>query len=207
MFQTSLAGSERIELPYGGVVELTRGFVPPAEADVLFNRLLAETTWEQGEIVLFAKKVREPRLTAWYGDHDYVYSGRTVSRAPWTDTLLELKARVEARAGGVFNAVLLNRYRDGSDSMGMHSDDERELGECPLIGSLSFGAPRRFVLEPKAKSARASGRLGFTLGHGDLLVMGGNCQHHYRHGVPKERTASRERLNLTFRYVHPATER
>jgi alkylated DNA repair dioxygenase AlkB len=75
-----------------------------------------------------------------------------------------------------------------------------------VIASLSFGAPRRFVLEPRAKPVRASGRVSFTLGHGDLLVMSGSCQHHYRHGVPKERGASGERLNLTFRYVYPGAQ-
>jgi alkylated DNA repair dioxygenase AlkB len=159
--------------------------------------------------------VPEPRLTAWYGDHDYAYSGRKVSRAPWTKTLRALKARVEAQANGTFNSVFLIRYRDGTDSMGMHSDDERELGTNPLIASLSFGATRRFVLEPKRKSARAGqsrrrraaaietdDRMTFELGHGDLLVMSGSCQHHYRHGVPKQATIRAERLNLTFRHVH-----
>jgi len=197
-----MATAAIVELPQGGVVEHVRAFVPRDEADALFGRLLAETSWEQGEIVLFGKKIREPRLTAWYGDRDYVYSGRTVRRAPWTPTLRELEARVEARAGGTFNAVLLNRYRDGRDSMGMHSDDERELGDDPLIASLSFGATRRFVLEPKSKARRRSGRISFELGHGDLLIMGGSCQHHYRHGLPKDPAVTAERLNLTFRFVH-----
>ncbi len=202
VFQTSLESCQRVALPHGGVVELCRGFVSSREADELLERLLADTPWEQGEITIFGRKVREPRLTAWYGDHDYVYSGRRVSRAPWTETLRELRTRVAARAGGPFNAVLLNRYRDGSDSMGMHSDDERELGKNPLVASLSFGATRRFVLEPKHKSARASGRMTFELGHGDLLVMSGSCQHHYRHGVPKQPAIRAERLNLTFRQVY-----
>jgi alkylated DNA repair dioxygenase AlkB len=97
--------------------------------------------------------------------------------------------------------VLLNLYRDGRDSMGMHSDDEAELGENPIIASLSVGARRRFVLEPKKKSARRAGRTEFWLEHGSLLLMGGTCQHHYRHGLMKEAACTSERINLTFRRV------
>lgn len=192
----------RTELARGGYVEHDAGFIERGEADVLLRRLLAETPWQQGEIVLFGKKHLEPRLSAWYGDRDYVYSGRLVPRAPWTPTLLALKRRVETRCGAEFNSVLINRYRDGRDGMGMHSDDERELGRDPLIGSLSLGQARRFVLEPKHRSGTPGQRLLFELGHGDLLLMGGSCQHHYRHGVPKQPAVRAERLNLTFRYVH-----
>jgi alkylated DNA repair dioxygenase AlkB len=110
-------------------------------------------------------------------------------------------ARVAAAAGGALNAVLLNRYRDGNDSMGLHADDEPELGPNPLIGSVSLGVTRRFVLVPKRRTEQRSGRLDLELGHGDLLVMAGSCQHHYRHGVPKRRAVHGERLNLTFRYL------
>jgi hypothetical protein len=107
-------------------------------------------------ITLFGKAVHEPRLTAWYGDHDYSYSGRTLARRAPSDPLRALMAKVAAAAGGAFNAVL-NRYRDGNDSMGLHADDEPELGPDPLIGSLSLGVTRRFVLVPKRRTEQRSG--------------------------------------------------
>jgi alkylated DNA repair dioxygenase AlkB len=193
---------QRIELRHGARVLYAPGFVPRAEAERVFTKLLGEIAWEQGAVKFFGKLVHEPRLSAWIGDHDYTYSGRTVTRSAWTPLLLDLKERVERAAGAGFNAVLVNRYRSGRDSMGLHADDEPELGENPIVASLSFGASRRFVLEPK-RGARSNPeeRWSFELGDGDLLVMAGTCQHFYRHGVPKQPRVTGERINLTFRRV------
>lgn len=182
-------------------------FLSAREADLALSRLLAETPWKQGEITLFGRKHREPRLTAWYGDAPYTYSGRTVNPAPWTKTLRELKGRVEEASRARFNSVLINRYRDGRDGMGLHADDEAELGRNPLIASLSLGRTRRFVLKlkPHARNLTTSEArpLSLELAHGELLVMAGSCQHHYVHGVPKVLSLEGERLNLTFRLVAP----
>ena len=157
--------------------------------------------WTQGSVTLFGREIPEPRLTAWFGDADYTYSGRTVHAAPWTEALASLRDRAGRAAGAPFNAVLLNLYRSGADSMGMHADDEPELGPNPVIASVSLGVPRRFVLEPKKKGLRRDGRREFELWHGSLLVMSGDCQHRYRHGVPKQPRVEGERINLTFRRI------
>lgn len=195
--------AERTLLPLGGVVEFMAPWLPPAEADALLDEVRATTPWSQGTIVLFGRERREPRLTAWFGDADYRYSGRWMRAAPWPHALGGLRARVEAAAGGPLNAVLLNWYRDGQDSMGLHADDEPELGPDPTIASVSLGASRRFVLVPKKKSAQKVGAFTWTLDHGSLLVMSGSCQHHYRHGVPKDPRCAADRINLTFRRIHP----
>jgi alkylated DNA repair dioxygenase AlkB len=148
---------------------------------------------------MFGRELREPRLTAWFGEADYTYSGRTVRASPWPSCLASLRARVERAAATSFNAVLLNLYRDGRDSMGLHSDDEPELGPDPMIASVSLGGARQFVLVPKKKSARRQGGYELQLTHGSLLVLTGACQHHYRHGVPKQPGFAHERINLTFR--------
>ncbi len=158
-------------------------------------------SWSQGTITILRRERLEPRLTAWFGDADYTYSGRTMLRAAWPPALARLRTQVVLAAGARFNAVLLNLYRDGSDSMGLHSDDEPELGTNPVIAGVSLGSARKFVLVPKAKSARRSSRYEIVLGHGSLLVMSGACQHNYRHGVPKISGACGERINLTFRRV------
>ena len=120
-------------------------FLTPAEADALLAQLTAGVAWEQRAIRLFGQEVPQPRLTAWYGDPAarYTYSGLTWEPQPWTPALLSLRQRLEAAAQAPFNSVLLNRYRDGRDSMGWHSDDEPELGPAPTIASLSLGATRR----------------------------------------------------------------
>ena len=194
---------QRTELEPGVFVTLTRAFVPEPEASDVLARLIEEIGWEQGSVRFFGKLVPEPRLSAWFGDRDYTYSGRTVKSAPFTPTLASLLSRVEASADAKFNAVLVNRYRDGRDSMGFHSDDEAELGRHPVIASLSFGVARRFVLEKKKGGvrARASSRFAVELGHGDLFVMGGACQERYRHAVPKQVRVEGERVNLTFRRI------
>jgi alkylated DNA repair dioxygenase AlkB len=194
---------EAVPLALGGALAFDPAWLPFAEADARFAALRASIPWSQGTITMFGRLVLEPRLTAWFGDADYTYSGRTVGAAPWTAELAELRDLVSRAAGAPFNAVLLNLYRDGNDSMGMHSDDEPELGPNPTIASVSLGATRRFVLSPKTKSVRRDGTYELELGHGSLLVMSGECQHRYRHGVPKAPSSLGERINLTFRRVLP----
>ncbi|HBK45083.1 MAG TPA: alpha-ketoglutarate-dependent dioxygenase AlkB, partial [Xanthomonadaceae bacterium] len=103
-----------------------------------------------------------------------------------------------AATGADFNSVLANRYRDGRDAMGWHSDDEPELGPQPLIASLSLGAARRFAFRHRSDPAL---RLALTLGHGDLLLMAGATQSHYRHALPRTARPVGERVNLTFRRI------
>jgi alkylated DNA repair dioxygenase AlkB len=193
---------QRHDLGAGAFIDFDARFIDEREADRYLADLLAGIAWEQGKIVLFGREILEPRLTAWIGDRDYTYSGRTVRAGAWPEIVSELRTRVERAAGQSFNSVLLNRYRNGRDSMGYHSDAEPELGENPLIASLTLGASRRFVLKPKrqAKGGRAH---ELSLGHGSLLIMRGTCQHTFRHAVPKQQGVSEERLNLTFRRIYP----
>ena len=176
-------------------------FLRPAEADPLVAHLRNTVPWEQS-----GRPGRPfPRLTAWYADPGltYSYSGVTHHAVPWTPELLAVKRRAEATAGVTWNSLLLNFYRDGRDSIGFHADDEPELGPNPVIGSISIGAERRFVLKHPAAGEKRE----FVLPHGSLLVMGGTSQHHWRHGVPKTARPVGPRINLTFRYVHFATAR
>ncbi|MCP5419661.1 MAG: alpha-ketoglutarate-dependent dioxygenase AlkB [Gammaproteobacteria bacterium] len=181
-------------------IELFEGFFALAESDRWFTELLAHIAWEQGYIPCHGKLVPEPRLSAWYGDPGahYTYSGVRHNPHPWNEVLLELKARIEPTAEVGFNSVLLNCYRDGRDSVGWHSDAERELGRNPVIASVSFGGTRRFLLRHKRLALRAT----IELTHGSLLLMRGATQHHWRHQVPKTRQPVNPRINLTFRRIH-----
>lgn len=188
----------RRELPDGGFVELDEAFLAADEARRAMDALGGELAWEEREIVLFGRRILQPRLVAWAGDIDYRYSGQTLEPRPFGPALAELSTRVVNAVGVPFNHVLVNRYRSGQDSMGMHSDDEPELGPDPVVCSLSLGASRRFVLAPKRGKGE---RIALTLSAGSLLVMGGACQRAYRHGIPKDAAAVGERVSLTFRRV------
>ena len=148
---------------------------------------------------MFGKTHPQPRLTAWYGDMAYRYSGLTMQPLPWTPLLLEIKNRVETITDHRFNSVLLNYYRDQADSMGMHSDDEKELGPNPAIASLSLGAERLFSL--KHKTRRDLKTLKQGLPDSSLMLMRGETQKHWRHGIDKSRRAHGPRINLTFRRI------
>jgi alkylated DNA repair dioxygenase AlkB len=179
-------------------------FIPEPQAGAWLEQLRRELDWTQQEIMLFGRRVMQPRLVAWYGDPHatYTYSGLTLRPLPWHPVLAEIKDRLEAATRGCFNSVLANLYRDGADSMGWHSDDEPELGPAPLIASVSLGAERRFLVRPRKRAAgkKAASR-GMTLGHGSLLVMKGRSQRLYQHALPRTRKPVVLRINLTYRQV------
>jgi alkylated DNA repair dioxygenase AlkB len=188
-----------ISLGSGAWLDHEADWLPPPEADRLLAALRDELAWEQRVIVLFGRRVLQPRLIAWAGDLGYRYSGQTLEPRPATPGVQELFGRVRARTGARFNHVLANRYRSGDDSMGLHADDEPELGPDPVVAIVSLGAPRRLVVRPRRRSGRE--RHDLDLGSGSLLVMGGTCQRHYVHGVPRQPGLARERISLTFRHL------
>jgi len=189
----------RIALTRGAWIEYEPGWIEPQASDALLTALREELAWEQREVVLFGRSILQPRLIAWAGSIGYRYSGQTLEPRPFTPTVSALCARVSDRAGAPFNHVLVNRYRTGDDSIGLHADDERELGEDPVVATVSLGASRRLVLVPRRKSDGP--RHAIDLGHGALFVMGGTCQRHFRHGIPREPAMRAERISLTFRRV------
>lgn len=172
------------------------------EADAALAALRETIPWENHTVRLFGREVPSPRLSCWIGDAAYRYSGIVRRPRPWTPLLIDLRDRLRRELHAPFNSVLANLYRDGSDAMGWHADDERELGPAPVIASVSLGATRRFVLR-----AREGGeRLSIDLPHGSLLVMGGQTQARYRHALPRTRKAVAARINLTFRHVRGNSE-
>jgi alkylated DNA repair dioxygenase AlkB len=187
----------RILLAAGAWLEHDAGWLSPDEAGRALAALRDELAWEQREIVLFGRRILQPRLIAWAGELGYRYSGQTLEPRPFTPTADRLLARVSARAGVPFNHVLVNRYRSGEDSMGLHADDEPELGLDPIVAIVSLGATRRLLVRPRRR--RDSERHDQDMGHGALLVMGGTCQRHYVHGIPRQAGAVGERISLTFR--------
>jgi alkylated DNA repair dioxygenase AlkB len=184
----------------------TERYLGQQEADAALGRLWRELRWERREITLFGRRMMQPRLIAWYGDPgaSYRYSGLAFEPLPWHPWLLEFRRRLENDLGTAFNSVLANAYRDGSDSMGWHSDNEPELGPEPVIASLSLGAERPFRIRPLGSERRKAAPAKRLLpGHGSLLVMRGSSQALYQHALPKTRKPVALRINLTYRYVEP----
>jgi alkylated DNA repair dioxygenase AlkB len=169
------------------------------DADRLFGVLQDQIAWEQHALTLYGHTMLTPRLTAWMGDAPYRYSGIVNEPAPWPALLASLRERLRHKLGVDFNSCLANLYRDGTDSMGYHSDNEPELGPRPTIASVSLGDRRRFVLRHRTTGARWS----WDLGQGDLLVMRDESQSDYAHAVPKTSRPVQPRMNLTFRRFQP----
>jgi alkylated DNA repair dioxygenase AlkB len=207
-----------INLPQAKLIFIDH-FFKKEEADAILSDLTENIGWEQGEIMMFGKKVLEPRLSAWYGDEgkEYTYSGKKQTPLAWTDTLKGIKNKIELECQNsippdaelhcakcahqykaIFNSVLLNYYRNGQDSMGWHSDDEKELGRNPTIVSLNLGETRRFLIRHKIdKNLKKE----ILLTHGSLLIMTDEMQHYWQHAVPKEPKKQQPRINLTFRWI------
>lgn len=174
-----------------------------------FNKIVAKNlmsdlensiTWRQEKLKMFGKEIYFPRLMAFYGDQNisYSFSRNTYNALPWTDSLIKIKSKLESDFNIPFNSVLLNMYRSGKDSMDWHQDNEKELGENPIIASVNFGASRKFEL----RNIDSREKIIFELGHGALLLMKGKTQHYWQHRVPKTKREVSVRINLTFRNIN-----
>ena len=186
-------------LTHDGELYLVKGFYQANDAQQLFKTLLQSLAWRQEQIFLYGRWVKVPRLMCWYGDEGacYQYSGVNHQPLPWTEALLQAKQEIELQFQCTFNSVMANLYRNGSDSMGCHADDEKELGKNPLIASLSLGEERLL----KFRHQQSKEVVDVILSDGDLLLMAGEIQHHWRHELPKTKKQKSERINLTFRKI------
>ncbi|WP_396601714.1 alpha-ketoglutarate-dependent dioxygenase AlkB family protein [Algibacter sp. R77976] len=170
------------------------------EADNYFKSLLANIEWKQDTITLFGKTHLQPRLTAFYADNkkNYKYSNIIMQPHAFKDDLLGIKNKIETDLKIKFTSCLANLYRNGSDSNGWHADDEKELGENPIIASVSFGAERVFHLKHKTDKLL---KTKLILQHGSLLLMRGETQNNWLHQIPKTKKIIGNRINLTFRII------
>jgi len=206
--QSPLFDTVKEELPiHDGNLAYYPKWIDESESFALFDALRQDIQWQQSTIRLYGKQVTIPRLNAWYGDEhcSYEYSGTHFAPNPWLPALLKIKTQIEALSGFRFNSVLANCYRDGKDSVAWHSDDEPELGRNPAVASISLGAERQFQL--KHRHHKELETQNILLGHGSLLLMSGELQHHWHHQIAKSQKQVGERINLTFRYVIPDSER
>lgn len=187
-------------LPRDGTVQYYGPIMTWEKADYYFNSLLRDIAWQYDEAVIFGKKVITKRKVAWYADQpfSYTYSKTTKTALPWVQILSELKDIVQTESGESYNSCLLNLYHDGSEGMAWHSDAEKDLKRNGAIGSLSFGAERKFSFKHKRTNETTS----LVLEHGSLMVMKDTTQSHWLHRLPPTQTIHRPRINLTFRTIN-----
>ncbi|MDD7984212.1 alpha-ketoglutarate-dependent dioxygenase AlkB [Lentisphaera marina] len=177
-------------------------FLSPSQANALFNDLKHQINWQSDQIRIMGKEHMIPRLHSWIADPEisYKYSGINLKINPWTESLLNLKMKCEKASNWKFNSMLANYYRDGSDSNGWHADNEKELGNKPLIAMLSFGQVRRFSIRDKQDHKN---KLDFDLENGSLFIMRAPLQHTTQHCLRKTKKPCAPRISLTFRLTHP----
>lgn len=190
---------EYLELE-GAQVTYYSQFIEPQEAARIFKSLLEKTPWQQDDIKVYGKVYAQPRLTALYANNGlpYSYSNITMHPHPFTPVLDKIREQVERVSNEKFTTCLLNLYRDGKDSNGWHSDDEKELGKNPTIASVSLGASRVFKFREKRATSNVH---SIKLEPGSLLLMQGETQHNWHHQVPKTSKLIKPRINLTFRKI------
>jgi alkylated DNA repair dioxygenase AlkB len=195
----SVIDESRNLLPNDGTVNYYGIMMVGQEADRYFNALLDTMEWKNDVAILFGKRIVTRREVAWYGDKPfaYTYSNTTKLALPWTSELLERKAMTEQRTGERFNSCLLNLYHNGVEGMSWHSDAEKDLKRNGAIGSLSFGAERKFSFKHKQSNEIVS----VVLEHGSLLVMKDETQAHWLHCLPATKRITKPRVNLTFRTI------
>ena len=170
----------------------------------LYYALLTTLPWQSDIVTLFGKTHITTRQIVWMGDSDasYQYSGHTRQAISWTDSVFHVKHHVEQQLLKIgihanFNSCLLNYYPSGDEGMGYHADDEKELGDQPIIASLSLGATRKFFFRHK----KTQDKVELYLESGQLIVMHGDTQKYWKHSITKTKTVDEGRISLTFRQM------
>ncbi len=196
IFTSGTGGKKTFDLPDGDVI-LIDNFFTKEESDYYYNTLLRKTKWHEYEMELFEKKVTAPRMISWFEDNDNPNADS--KKQELTTELCTIRQRVENEIALKFNAVLLNLYRNGKDSVAWHSDHTDKSGPNPIIASVSFGETRMFKLRHKFRKDIAPVKI--PLHHGSFLLMAGTTNSFWQHQVPKTTKAILPRINLTFRSV------
>ncbi|MGJ8550853.1 alpha-ketoglutarate-dependent dioxygenase AlkB family protein [Winogradskyella wichelsiae] len=188
---------QHFKLPNAELIYIPNYF-SKKESNTFLKNIRQETEWQHDDITIFGKTYKQPRLTALFSETNlpYSYSNITMHPNQFTETLLTIKNKIEYISDNNFNTALINLYRDGNDSNGWHSDNEKELGLHPIIASVSFGQPRTFHFKHNNLKDQ---RYKLILKHGSVLIMKGEMQEHWKHQIAKTKKKIDERINVTFR--------
>lgn len=186
-------------LPFDGIAIYKTNIIDQYEASILYDELLHSIEWQKDSVKMFGKTHILKRKMAWYGDlhKKYSYSGITRNPLSWTSQLITIKKLCETLCLHSFNSCLLNYYQDGFQGMGWHADNEKELGNNPIIASVSLGATRTF----RCKHRLTNHKVDIVLEPGSLLIMKGSMQQNWVHSLPISKKIKDGRINCTFRTI------
>jgi alkylated DNA repair dioxygenase AlkB len=200
-FQASLFGAEeheglgplagtvrRTSLAHGAWLDLRLAWI--AGADALFSRLISAVPWQAERRHMYDRVVGVPRLVCFYGED------RELPDPLLVQAREALSEHYAAELGEPFTTAGFCYYRDGRDSVAWHGDTiGRGSTEDTIVAIVSLGSPRALQLRPRGGGAS----LKYSLGHGDLLVMGGNCQRTWEHAILKTARPTGPRISVQFR--------
>ena len=196
-FQTSLftpdtadsavLSPERRQLSHGAWVDVQRNWL--CDPDAVFSALMDRVPWRAERREMYDAVVDVPRLVHTYLATDPLpHPGLTQARTALTEHYLPELGEPFVTAGCCY-------YRDGRDSVAWHGDTiGRGRTADTMVAIVSVGDPRRLLLRPRG----GGGSIAMTMGHGDLVVMGGSCQRTWEHAVPKV-AHSGPRMSVQFR--------
>lgn len=181
---------ERTILTHGAWVDVQRGWL--AGSGALFGRLVEQVPWRAERRKMYDRTVDVPRLLCFYGED------AELPDPVLTDCRERLTEHYRAELGEPFRTAGLCLYRDGRDSVAWHGDTiGRGSTEDTMVAILSLGTARPLLLRPRVPDK--AGTLRYSLGHGDLLVMGGSCQRTWEHAIPKSAQCAGSRISVQFR--------
>ncbi len=190
---------------------------PNFSDEALYQTLFNELPWQCDIVTMFGKTHITRRQVVWMGDDNlnYRYSGHLRTAVAWQSLVFEIKQHLEANilaffqnnqmfgsqfnpsADPFFNSCLLNYYPTGEDGMGYHADNEKELGDAPMIVSISFGATRKIAFKHKVTKEK----IDVILPPASVLLMMGATQNYWQHSIPKTKKVISGRISLTFRKI------
>lgn len=220
------AGPEFLINGDGAVAVILRNWLPPEAADVLHDRLEQGLLWEQKEQNFYGNVSSVPRMMCAVGEPhlgEYKYTRVSLTMHDWTgphplfSEVRTLRDRIRddptlLKIVGIplpYDGCLLNKYKDGSDTIDFHSDREA-LGPCNAVVALSLGASRKFVFKSKTKGPSATfpacppsryPRIETVVHSGDLMLMAGKCQDLWTHSVPRDTDCKQSRISMTYRLI------
>jgi len=178
----------RHPLSRGAWVDHLPGWVEGSDA--VLEVLLGDIGWRADRRQMYDREVDVPRLLRWYG------GGETLPHPALAEARAALDAHYRRELGEPFVTAGMCLYRNGRDSVAWHGDRiGRSRTQDTMVAIVSFGSPRALLLRPVG----GGDSIRFTLGHGDLVVMGGSCQRTWEHCIPKTAKPVGPRVSVQYR--------
>lgn len=196
-----------INLNTGLNIYYTKNFIDYDDTQIIFKILekrLKYNSPEDSKVLIFGKYIEIPRSQAAYGDAGtfYRFSGNIVYAKDWSEDgviemiLRKIRHKLEIYTGTKFNFVLINRYENGNQYIGFHSDDEDDLGHEPKIAGISFGAMRPLYFQNKISALTD---IKIDLESGSVILMNHPTNKYWKHSIPKTSKKIGTRISLTYR--------